>query len=540
MRQSGLAALVCVAAALAPAAAAAAERPAAALVFDSSYSMWSQIDGANKVVMLREALGERLGQTGKLDLAVLTYGAREEDACAAIDTVVPFGPLAADRYTAAIGRVAPGKGATPLARALRQAAADIGFENRPATIIVVSDGLDNCRTDPCATAAELKAVAPGLTIHAIAFDKVHQDELAGLSCMANETGGLFFPATSRAELDTALAAAFAAAERPAGAAARQDRPQPAGAKSAAAPTPPLPPAPPAAGGDGPAGTGAPPPVADAAARVARQAAQDESTGAANLRLRAVLSEGGPQLASGVVWRVFDARPDESGSFRVVARGSDPDPVFRLRNGRYVVHATYGRASATTEIEIGDDSRDETVVLNAGFLRLAAQGPNAESLPEQRLSFSIYSSEEDQFGERKLILSAIEPGKIVRLNAGLYQIVSQYGDANAVVRGNVRIEAGQLSEVVVSHLAAMITLKLVRETGGEALADTSWSVMSPQGEIVAESVGAFPSHVLAAGDYTVVARHDGRAFSRPFTVESGRDREIEVVTGRDPSGGEQAD
>ena len=44
----------------------------------------------------------------------------------------------------------------------------------------------------------------------------------------------------------------------------------------------------------------------------------------------------------------------------------------------------------------------------------------------------------------------------------------------------------------------------------------------------ESVGAFPRFVLAAGDYSVIARQDGRTFNRDFSVEPGIDGDIEVV------------
>jgi hypothetical protein len=34
-------------------------------------------------------------------------------------------------------------------------------------------------------------------------------------------------------------------------------------------------------------------------------------------------------------------------------------------------------------------------------------------------------------------------------------------------------------------------------------------------------------VLAAGDYTAVAKHEGQVYTRDFTVESGMERDIEV-------------
>ena len=35
-------------------------------------------------------------------------------------------------------------------------------------------------------------------------------------------------------------------------------------------------------------------------------------------------------------------------------------------------------------------------------------------------------------------------------------------------------------------------------------------------------------VLAAGDYTAIAKHDGRTFERNFTVEAGVNRDVEVL------------
>jgi hypothetical protein len=72
------------------------------------------------------------------------------------------------------------------------------------------------------------------------------------------------------------------------------------------------------------------------------------------------------------------------------------------------------------------------------------------------------------------------------------------------------------------------LKLVPAHGGEALANTSWSVITPEGDRIVESVGAFPSVVLAAGNYTAIASHQGSNYRRDFKVEAGLDRDVEVI------------
>jgi hypothetical protein len=96
-----------------------------------------------------------------------------------------------------------------------------------------------------------------------------------------------------------------------------------------------------------------------------------------------------------------------------------------------------------------------------------------------------------------------------------------------VRADIEVEAGKLTEAVMRHTGAEVTLKLVSAEGGEALANTSWAVTTQDGNTVHESMGAFPSIIVAAGSYTAVATHQERIYSRDFTVEAGIDRDIEV-------------
>jgi hypothetical protein len=137
---------------------------------------------------------------------------------------------------------------------------------------------------------------------------------------------------------------------------------------------------------------------------------------------------------------------------------------------------------------------------------------------------------DTVAERALIIPDVKPDTIVRLNSGTYHVVSTYGSVNAIIRADIRVEAGKLTEASVEHKAAELTLKLVRSEGGEAMADTAWSVVNPSGEIIKESVGAFASMVLAEGDYTIIAKNKDKLFQKDFTVVAGRNADVEVVAG----------
>ena len=135
------------------------------------------------------------------------------------------------------------------------------------------------------------------------------------------------------------------------------------------------------------------------------------------------------------------------------------------------------------------------------------------------------------GERALIIPDVSPNSIVRLNSGTYHVVSTYGSVNAVIRSDIRVEAGKLTEATVEHHAAELTMKLVREAGGEAIADTSWSILSGSGDPMREMVGAFASMVLAEGDYTIIAKNRDRIYQRDFTVVGGRNQDVEVLATR---------
>ena len=137
--------------------------------------------------------------------------------------------------------------------------------------------------------------------------------------------------------------------------------------------------------------------------------------------------------------------------------------------------------------------------------------------------------------------------MVRLPEGTYHIVSTYLDVagpntpaaaalastpanatNSVVEADVRIQAGKVTVTTLKHRAAVITLKLVNAPGGEALANTSFTVLTPGGDVLREMIGAFPSLVLAEGEYAAIARRDGKTYQGVFEVRAARDRDVEVL------------
>jgi hypothetical protein len=247
-----------------------------------------------------------------------------------------------------------------------------------------------------------------------------------------------------------------------------------------------------------------------------------------ITLAAQLTEEAPELTRGLVWRVFRPEAGPDGKLPLVASAQGGTSVFQLLPGSYLVHASFGRAGATKRITVGREARRESLVLDAGGLKLDAVLSGGLKVPAGKLSFSIYEATADADGDRALIIPDVKPNTVVRLNAGTYHVVSTYGSVNAVIRSDIRVEAGKLTEATVEHHAAEVTFKLVRESGGEAIADTAWSIVSDSGDPVRESVGAYASMVLAEGEYTIVAKNRDRIYQRDYTVVPGQNQEVEVL------------
>lgn len=259
---------------------------------------------------------------------------------------------------------------------------------------------------------------------------------------------------------------------------------------------------------------------------AATAAQSDQT---TLHVAALLTEEGQPIEQGMVWHVFRDNPDPAGKPRLVKQSRDAQPVFQLEPGEYLINGAFGRANLTRRIVVATTQpMNERFVLNAGGLKIAASLPGSDPAADRAVSYDVYAEERDQAGNRIRIVTAARPGRILRLNAGLYQVISTYGDANARVLTEVSVEPGKLTEATLTHAAARISFRLVTRPGGDALPEVSWTIQSAKGELVKESVGAVPTHVLAAGKYVVVARRQGRAFRAEFTAASGDNSAVEVV------------
>jgi len=184
------------------------------VVLDASGSMGGKVDGRSKIEIAREAIDGMIASWKPENaIGLVAYGHRRKGDCADIETVIPLGALDAGRFMATVNALEP-KGMTPLSQAVIDAATALRSEERKATVILVSDGEETCKLDPCAVGAELERSGVDFTAHVIGFDVNDPSHQAQLRCLAENTGGRYFNARDARELDRAIRGAVGASTQP--------------------------------------------------------------------------------------------------------------------------------------------------------------------------------------------------------------------------------------------------------------------------------------------------------------------------------------
>ena len=255
------------------------------------------------------------------------------------------------------------------------------------------------------------------------------------------------------------------------------------------------------------------------------ARSEDARPTSTITLGTVLEGDTAVIKSGVTWRIFTDPTDRTPSL-LVFESDAAEPVIQLPPGPYIIHVAYGLSGTTKRIVVGQSPLKETISLNAGGLQLTAM-IGETPVPDEAVIFNVYVAVGSD-PEGRLIAGNLKANTILRLPAGTYRIVSQYGDTNAIMSTDLTIESGKLTTATVKHRAAMVTLKLVRTLGGEAYAGTSFSVLTPGGDTIREAEGAYPSMILAEGSYILIARNGGKVFTQEFSVKSGYDQDIEIL------------
>ena len=170
------------------------------LVLDASGSMWGRVGNQTKIEVARETIRSLLKDWRPDDqLGLVTYGHRRKGDCGDIEILKPVGKVDAAALMAQVNGISP-KGMTPMTASVKTAAEQLKASEGVTSVILVSDGVETCKADPCSVAAELKKADVKLVVHTVGFDIQDRQAVKQLECMAAATGGLALSASNAGEL----------------------------------------------------------------------------------------------------------------------------------------------------------------------------------------------------------------------------------------------------------------------------------------------------------------------------------------------------
>lgn len=312
--------------------------PNTMLIIDGSGSMWGKITDGHKILIARKAIASSIrSYEDKLNLGLSSYGHRKRGSCQDIQLLKSPGPLNALAFSKLVNRIKP-LGKTPITTAITQANKTLSeistAENKGGSIILLTDGPENCYKDPCAQINQKFAKDNNLTVHVVAFSMTEKDA-ASLQCLASNTGGKYYTPQNAEQLETALSGALAASLRT-------------------------------------TKTPAKPPVV----AVKKQRVKPE------LRLSAHMGEDTPPIDTGVNWIIEKLLDDaEKDPDLPPWKSAQPTPKFDLEPGKYRITADLAEYQITRTISLAKSQEAaEKFIFNLSELILPAgwSDPDARS------------------------------------------------------------------------------------------------------------------------------------------------------------------
>ena len=174
-------------------------------IFDASGSMKRSAGAESRIVAAKRAFSETLGaMPASVRTGLIAYGHRRAKDCSDIEVVSPIGTDDA-RTQARMVEGFEALGETPIAEALNSAGQAMKtLRGQSNSIVLVTDGIEECRGDPCAAAANLKSLGIDVKVHVVGF-ALGAGESSKLQCVVEQTGGKYFDANDVNALRRTLA-----------------------------------------------------------------------------------------------------------------------------------------------------------------------------------------------------------------------------------------------------------------------------------------------------------------------------------------------
>lgn len=563
------------------------------IVFDGSGSMWGRLEGErqHKLGLARKALATAIATTKTsrtIEAGLISFGHRRSRDCTDTGILRPLGPLSSANLLRPLKKLNP-RGRGPLTRALRLAASQLAGSQTPASIILIHDGVDNCREDPCAFADEFAKSHPRTAVHVISLG-LKPAEFASMACISRATGGRHFDVHNGAELTSVMRAAWALAVQASAAGnglsfsrnairpgKTTDRPlsqtpEPAAnfngsgivitaALASGGPTINASihwkirtagntSATPIHESTGPILSLALPPAnyvieADFGLLKARKtvmvppapALYDKLLfNAAALELTVSAKRGAQPLRGATIAIVRSSDADEGSSagnsgFRPLLLTSGTDRQIMLPDGRYLVRARQGSVITEQSIDLKSGSRHRSdLVLNSGTLHLMVTSEEDKTQADNDIVFTISEIAPDAAGGKREIRRTLGPEAKLTLPAGTYFVTAYKGLAKTTL--TVAIDPGHSVSKVFAVPSA--GLQLATFLGARAAPDSQpllYKITSlDRGDARPYRTSQLkPNITLAPGRYSIASRIGlaNAVLVNEITLQAGKNEQLAV-------------
>ncbi|MEP0940126.1 MAG: VWA domain-containing protein [Rhizobiaceae bacterium] len=440
------------------------------LVLDASGSMWAEIGGKDKIVIAREVVrGLMSTWNPDMELGLSAYGHRAKGDCNDIQTLLPIGKNNAKAVAEKVDTIKP-KGKTPLSQAVRLAAEHLSYAEKPATVILVTDGIETCNADPCALGRQLAKTGVDFRAHVVGFGIAKKDQ-SDLQCLAESTGGLFFDAKNASDLSQALNLMVARVE--------------------------------------------------------------EESGPKH-QFNAVLADGAEILPRGwyaqnLSWKFFVTDNSRGKSGNAVHISTGADAAADLDSGTYVAELSWDAIRVNYPFQIDASEKAQfTFNLNGGLVDLSAALNSSSGNVTRQIGWNVFAADADNTPAQKLLYKL---GAAVKIAMPAGEIIISAKLDSAIAEKTISIDAGSQTAEQINFRAGSTKFVAVDGPGNPVKGYQTWTVYIQNADGTRRKVAfkgnSNPLFTLASGNYLIELGYDKSKFESEFTVVEGQQEVVEL-------------
>lgn len=183
-------------------------------IYDASGSMWGKLEGKTKMEVAKSVLTSTINALPEdQPIGLVAYGHRKERDCNDVEWLLKEDNLDKAAIRQSLEEIKP-KGRTPLAISARMVLEELKLQEKRATVILITDGIESCGGDLCELVKSSLEVGLEFKMHIVGFG-LQEGEDVNLRCAAEASDGQYFDAQNSKGLSDALQqATVATIDRP--------------------------------------------------------------------------------------------------------------------------------------------------------------------------------------------------------------------------------------------------------------------------------------------------------------------------------------